>query len=125
MVIRGFCSSQERGAFSEKHSTSIIDHAAYFYNLPYFLSVLLIYGYTKNRVEQHEIKNSSEEIQNSSKALEQYFQDMVDLSYILQRNPSLIQSLKNGSEDSSQIEKSIENFYLMRKRNSTSPIFHG
>ncbi|MEM5593991.1 hypothetical protein AAHH67_23515 [Niallia circulans] len=55
--------------------------------LPYFLTVLIIYGYTKDSVEQHELQNSKEQLDKLSKELEQYFNDMINLPYILYRNP--------------------------------------
>lgn len=88
--------------------------------LPYFLSVLFIYGYTKNSVEQHELEISHDQMENLSEELEQYFNDMINLPYILYQNPDLFRIFNNGFEDSmyfNQIamEKSIEMFYLMRK----------
>ncbi|MCM3790694.1 sensor histidine kinase [Domibacillus indicus] len=88
--------------------------------LPYFLSVFLIYGYTKNSVERQELQNSREQIQRNAEELEQYAEDIVNLPYILYRNPDLLRMFENGFEDSiyfdsMAMEKSIETFYLMRK----------
>ncbi|WP_148357639.1 cache domain-containing sensor histidine kinase [Peribacillus simplex] len=87
--------------------------------LPYFLSVFLIYSYTKNSVERHELENSQEQLQRNAEELEQYFDDMINLPYLLYRNPDLFRIFKNGFEDSIYfnpiaMEKSIETFYLMR-----------
>lgn len=87
--------------------------------LPYFLSVFLIYSYTKNSVEKHELENSREQLQKNADELEQYFDDMIDFPYILYRNPDLFRIFNTGFEDSIYfnpiaMEKSIETFYLMR-----------
>jgi two-component system sensor histidine kinase YesM len=87
--------------------------------LPYFLSVFIIYTYTKNSVEQYELENSREQLQKNADELEQYFDDMIDFPYILYRNPDLFRIFKNGFEDSiyfnpMTMEKSLETFYLMR-----------
>lgn len=87
--------------------------------LPYFLSVFLIYGYTKNSVERQELQNSREQIQRNAEELEQYVEDIVNLPYILYRNPDLLRMFENGFEDSiyfdsMAMEKSIETFHLMR-----------
>ncbi|OAS87827.1 MULTISPECIES: cache domain-containing sensor histidine kinase [Metabacillus] len=87
--------------------------------IPYFLSVFFIYGYTKDRVEQQALEVSNNQMNKLSVELEQYFQDMIDLPYILYRNPDLFQVFRNDSEDSgysnpNSREKSIETFYLMR-----------
>ncbi|MBO1511851.1 sensor histidine kinase [Metabacillus bambusae] len=87
--------------------------------IPYFLSVFFIYGYTKDRVEQQALEVSNNQMNKLSDELEQYFQDMIDLPYILYRNPDLFQVFRNDSEDSgysnpNSREKSIETFYLMR-----------
>jgi two-component system, sensor histidine kinase YesM len=88
--------------------------------IPYFLSVFIIYGYTKNRVEQQALETSHGQMNKLSEELEQYFDDMVNLPYILYRNPDLFQVFNNDIEDSTYsnsiaMEKSIETFYLMRK----------
>lgn len=87
--------------------------------LPYFLSVLIIYGYTKESVEQHELQNSKEQIDKLSIELDQYFNDMINLPYILYRNPDFFQIFTNGYEDSIYfnsiaMEENIETFFLMR-----------
>ncbi|MFG6150116.1 cache domain-containing sensor histidine kinase [Halobacillus sp. B23F22_1] len=82
--------------------------------LPYFLSVFLIYIYTKNSVEQHELENSRQQIQESSIELEQYFDEMVNLPYILYRDPELFRIFNNEEDDSAYLENSLENYYLMR-----------
>ncbi|KKI89151.1 histidine kinase [Bacillus sp. SA1-12] len=87
--------------------------------LPYFLSVFIIYKYTKHSVEQHEIEISEEQMEELSEELEQYFHDLSSLPYILYRNPDLIRIFNNGFEDSIYlnpiaVEKSIESIYLMR-----------
>lgn len=87
--------------------------------LPYFLTVLIIYGYTKDSVEQHELQNSKEQLDKLSKELEQYFNDMIDLPYILYRNPDFFRIFTNGYEDSIYfnpiaMEENIETFFLMR-----------
>jgi two-component system sensor histidine kinase YesM len=88
--------------------------------IPYFLSVFFIYGYTINRVEQQALETSHGQMNKLSEELEQYFDDMVNLPYILYRNPDLFQVFNNDIEDSTYsnsiaMEKSIETFYLMRK----------
>ncbi len=87
--------------------------------LPYFLSVLLIYRQTKADVERHELENSSEQMEQASKDLEQYFDDIVNLPYILYRNPDLFRVFEQGFERSlyfNQLEiyKGMTTFYLMR-----------
>ncbi|OIJ22415.1 histidine kinase [Anaerobacillus alkalidiazotrophicus] len=87
--------------------------------VPYFLSVLFIYEYTKNDVERHKLEISHLQMEKLSEELEQYFNDMINLPYILYRNPDLFRILNNSSEDSIyfnpiSMEKIIENFYLMR-----------
>lgn len=86
---------------------------------PYFLSVFLIYGYTKSSVEQHELENSEAQLEKSSEELEQYAEDIINLPYILYRNPDLFRIFKHGFEDSIYLdpaatEKSFETFYLIR-----------
>ncbi|NOU90151.1 HAMP domain-containing protein [Paenibacillus sp. LMG 31460] len=87
--------------------------------LPYFLSMLLIYRQTKENVERHELENSREQIQQASEDLEQYFDDIVNLPYILYRNPDLFMIFEKGFERSlyfNQVEiyKGMTTFYLMR-----------
>nr|WP_256522297.1 sensor histidine kinase [Halobacillus sp. A5] len=82
--------------------------------LPYFLSVFIIYGYTKNSVEQHELENSREQIAKNSRELEQYVDEMVNLPYILYRDPELFRIFTDDLDNSSYLEKSLENYYLMR-----------
>lgn len=87
--------------------------------LPYFLSMLLIYRQTKENVERHEIENSREQLQQASEDLEQYFDDIVNLPYILYRNPDLFMIFEKGFERSlyfNQLEiyKGMTTFYLMR-----------
>ncbi|QGH33161.1 HAMP domain-containing protein [Gracilibacillus salitolerans] len=83
--------------------------------LPYFLSVLLIYGYTKSNVEKHELANNEEQLNESSKQLQQYFHELIHLPYILYRDAELFRIFKKEVEDSNYLEKSIQNFYLMRE----------
>ncbi|SDZ68455.1 two-component system, sensor histidine kinase YesM [Evansella caseinilytica] len=87
---------------------------------PYFLSVLLIYGYTKKNVEQYELASSQDQMQEVSDHLEQYFHDMIHLPYILYRNPDLFRISENDSENSTfsnplVMEKALKTFYLMRR----------
>ncbi|MDQ0877459.1 two-component system sensor histidine kinase YesM [Paenibacillus sp. V4I3] len=87
--------------------------------LPYFLSMLLIYQQTKKNVERHELENSREQIGQASEDLEQYFDDIVNLPYILYRNPDLFMIFEKGFERSlyfNQLEiyKGMTTFYLMR-----------
>ncbi|KRE64113.1 cache domain-containing sensor histidine kinase [Paenibacillus sp. Soil750] len=87
--------------------------------LPYFLSMLLIYRQTRENVEQHELENSREQIGQASEDLEQYFDDIVNLPYILYRNPDLFMIFEKGFESSlylNQLEiyKGMTTFYLMR-----------
>ncbi|CAN7759062.1 cache domain-containing sensor histidine kinase [Paenibacillus sp. LjRoot56] len=87
--------------------------------LPYFLSMLLIYRQTKENVERHELENSREQIGQASEDLEQYFDDIVNLPYILYRNPDLFMIFEKGFEGSlyfNQLEiyKGMTTFYLMR-----------
>ncbi|SDN52478.1 two-component system, sensor histidine kinase YesM [Fictibacillus solisalsi] len=88
--------------------------------IPYFLTVLILYGVTKNSVEKHELENSRAQMQKNAEELQQYFGDLVDLPYILYRNPDLFRIFQHGFKDSiyldqSSMEKSLETFYLMRK----------
>jgi two-component system sensor histidine kinase YesM len=88
--------------------------------LPYFLSVLLIYGYTKKNVERYELASSHDQMQEVSDHLEQYFHDMIDLPYMLYRNPDLFRISENDVENSTftnplVIEKALKTFYLMRR----------
>ncbi len=87
---------------------------------PYFLSVLLIYGYTKKNVERHELVSSQDQMQEVSDHLEQYFHDMIHLPYILYRNPDLFRMSENEVGNSTYsnplvIEKALKTFYLMRR----------
>lgn len=82
--------------------------------LPYFLSVFLIYIYTKNSVEQHELENSREQIQESSIEIEQYSDEMINLPFILYHDPDLFRIFNNETDDSAYLENSLENYYLMR-----------
>ncbi|MEV5029613.1 histidine kinase [Paenibacillus sp. LPE1-1-1.1] len=87
--------------------------------LPYFLSVLLIYWQTKENVERHELENSSEQMQQASEELEQYLDDIVNLPYILYRNPDLFRVFEQGFDRSHyfnqlEIYKGTTTFYLMR-----------
>ncbi|KRF21658.1 sensor histidine kinase [Paenibacillus sp. Soil787] len=87
--------------------------------LPYFLSMLLIYSQTKENVERHELENSREQIGQASEDLEQYFEDIVNLPYILYRNPDLFMIFEKGFERSLyfnqlEINKGMTTFYLMR-----------
>lgn len=87
--------------------------------LPYFLSVLLIYRQTKENVERHELENSREQMQQASYDIAKYFDDIVDLPYLLYRNPDFFRFFKQGFEDSpylnlQEINKDMVNFYLMR-----------
>ncbi|MGG1574539.1 hypothetical protein [Fictibacillus sp. NRS-1165] len=59
-------------------------------------------------------------MQRNADELDQYFDDMVNLPYVLYRNPDLFRIFEHGFEDSiyldqSSMEKSMETFYLMRK----------
>ncbi|MDN4526464.1 sensor histidine kinase [Fictibacillus fluitans] len=88
--------------------------------IPYFLTVVILYGVTKNSVERHELQNSRAQMQKNAEELQQYFGDLVDLPYILYRNPDLFRIFQHGFKDSiyldqSSMEKSLETFYLMRK----------
>ncbi|WP_082235328.1 cache domain-containing sensor histidine kinase [Halobacillus massiliensis] len=82
--------------------------------LPYFLSVFLIYSYTKNSVEQHEIENSREQLKESSDELEQYFSEMVRLPYTLYRDPELFKIFTGEKVNSAYLENSMEKYFLMR-----------
>lgn len=87
--------------------------------VPYFLSVLLIYWQTKQNVERHELENSSEQMQEASEELEQYLDDIVNLPYILYRNPDLFRVFEQGFDRSHyfnqfEIYKGMTSFYLMR-----------
>ncbi|MEK4193460.1 histidine kinase [Paenibacillus sp. FSL L8-0323] len=87
--------------------------------LPYFLSVLLIYRQTKENVERHELENSQEQIQQASADLEQYLDEIINLPYILYRNPDLFRVFEEGLEEDFyfkqlEINKGMTNFYLMR-----------
>ncbi|ANC78747.1 histidine kinase [Fictibacillus phosphorivorans] len=87
--------------------------------VPYFLTIFLIYAYTKNSVEEYELNNSKMQLEKNAEDLQQYFDDMVNLPYILYRNPDLFRIFTEGFEDSiyfdqDSVEKSIETFYLTR-----------
>ena len=84
--------------------------------IPYFLSVFVIYGYTKNRVEQQALKASNNLMEKRSEELEQYFHEMVNLPYLIYRNPDLFTIFTEDSEDLplQTKENSVETFYLMR-----------
>ncbi len=87
---------------------------------PYFLSVLLIYGYTKKNVERYELASSQDQMQEVSDHLEQYFHDMIQLPYMLYRNPDLFRISDNNFQNSNYsnplaIEKALKTFYLMRR----------
>jgi len=81
--------------------------------------VLLIYRQTKENVERHELENSQEQIQQASADLEQYFDEIINLPYILYRNPDLFRVFEEGLEEDFyykqlEINKGMTNFYLMR-----------
>ncbi|MGA4718386.1 sensor histidine kinase [Fictibacillus nanhaiensis] len=87
--------------------------------VPYFFTIFLIYAYTKNSVEEYELNNSKMQLEKNAEDLQQYFDDMVNLPYILYRNPDLFRIFTEGFEDSiyfdqDSVEKSIETFYLTR-----------
>jgi two-component system, sensor histidine kinase YesM len=87
--------------------------------VPYFLTIFIIYAYTKNSVEEYELNNSKMQLEKNAEDLQQYFDDMVNLPYILYRNPDLFRIFTEGFEDSiyfdqDSVEKSIETFYLTR-----------
>lgn len=84
--------------------------------IPYFLSVFVIYGYTKNRVEQQALKASHNQMDKLSEELEQYFDEMVNLPYLIYRNPDFFTIFTDESEDlpPQSKENSVETFYLMR-----------
>ncbi|GIP52988.1 cache domain-containing sensor histidine kinase [Paenibacillus vini] len=87
--------------------------------IPYFLSVWLIYQQTKENVERHELQNSQEQVEQVSTELEQYFEEIVNLSYILYRNPDLFSVFEQGFEgdvyrNQLEINKGMRSFYLMR-----------
>ncbi|MCM3443002.1 sensor histidine kinase [Metabacillus halosaccharovorans] len=84
--------------------------------IPYFLSVFVIYGYTKNRVEQQALKASHHQMDKLSEELEQYFDEMVNLPYLIYRNPDFFTIFTDESEDlpPQSKENSVETFYLMR-----------
>ncbi|MBH0164194.1 histidine kinase [Fictibacillus sp. 7GRE50] len=87
--------------------------------VPYFLTIFLIFAYTKNSVEEYELNNSKMQLEKNAEDLQQYFDDMVNLPFILYRNPDLFRIFTEGFEDSiyfdqDSVEKSIETFYLAR-----------
>lgn len=90
--------------------------------LPYFLSVLFIYEHTKANVEHHELENSQEQVQQAAADLEQYFEEIVNLPYVIYRNPDLFRVFEQGFEGAGafyfnqlELDKGMTNFYLMRK----------
>lgn len=90
--------------------------------LPYFLSVLFIYEHTKANVELHELENSQEQVQQAAADLEQYFEEIVNLPYVIYRNPDLFRVFEQGFEGAGafyfnqlELDKGMTNFYLMRK----------
>lgn len=87
--------------------------------IPYFLSVLVIYWQTKENVEQHELEKSYEQIEQASADLEQYFDEIVNLPYIIYRNPDLFRVFEQGFDGAHyfnqlEINKGMTNLYLMR-----------
>lgn len=74
-----------------------------------------MYGYMKNNVEKNELAIHEEQIEESSEEFQQYFNELINLPYILYRDAELFQIFKNEADDSSYLEKSIQNFYLMRE----------
>lgn len=74
-----------------------------------------MYGYMKNNVEKNELAIHEEQIEESSEEFQQYFNELIDFPYILYRDAELFQIFKNEVDDSSYLEKSIQNFYLMRE----------
>jgi len=81
--------------------------------------VLLIYRQTKENVERHELENSQEQIEQASADLERYFDDIVNLPYIIYRNPDLFRVFEQGFEgafyfNQLEINKGMTNLYLMR-----------
>ncbi|AJY75888.1 cache domain-containing sensor histidine kinase [Paenibacillus beijingensis] len=88
--------------------------------IPYFLSVLLIYCHTKQKAEQHELADSRDQIQKTAEDLEEYYEDLLDLPYILYRNPDLFRIFEKGFESAIyfnqlEIDKGMKTFYLMRR----------
>ncbi|MDX8047560.1 histidine kinase [Gracilibacillus sp. S3-1-1] len=83
--------------------------------LPYFLSVLIIYHYTKENVEKHELAKNKEQLKESSAELQQYFNELIHLPYILYRDAELFQIFNNERKNITYLEKSIQHFYLMRE----------
>lgn len=74
-----------------------------------------MYGYLKNNVEKNELAINKEQIEESSEDLQQYFNELINFPYILYRDAELFRIFKNEADDSSYLEKSIQNFYLMRE----------
>lgn len=74
--------------------------------IPYFLTVVILYGVTKNSVEKHELENSRAQMQKNAEELQQYFGDLVDLPYILYRNPDLFRIFQHGFKDSIYLDQS-------------------
>lgn len=88
--------------------------------IPYFLSVLLIYWHTKQKAEQQELADSREQIQKTAEDLEEYYEDLLDLPYVLYRNPDLFRIFEKGFESAIyfnqlEIDKGMKTFYLMRR----------
>ncbi|BCG57170.1 cache domain-containing sensor histidine kinase [Paenibacillus sp. URB8-2] len=88
--------------------------------VPYFISVLAIYLHTKQKVEQHEYRISEIQLQKGSEELGQYFQDMVNLPYILYLNPGLFRIFERGFDkeiysNQLEVDKWFQAFYLMRR----------
>lgn len=83
--------------------------------IPYSLLVLLMYGYMKNNVEKNELAIYEEQIEESSEEFQQYFNELINIPFILYRDAKLFRIFKNEADDSSYLEKSIQNFYLMRE----------
>ncbi|WP_025689443.1 hypothetical protein [Paenibacillus zanthoxyli] len=83
--------------------------------VPYFISVLAIYFHTKEKVEQHEYQISEVQLQKGSEELGQYFQDMVNLPYILYLNPGLFRIFERGFDTEYTIHPSLVHLHKIKK----------
>ncbi|WP_442637036.1 sensor histidine kinase [Rossellomorea marisflavi] len=84
--------------------------------LPYFLSVFIIYDNTRSSVEEHEIEKSREELEEGSRSLQRYFDEMIELSYSLYNDPDVLSVFENGLNDEQRqpFERSMKIFSISR-----------
>lgn len=92
---------------------------AVFIIVPYFISVLAIYMYTKDKAEQTAYRNTEEQLQKGSEDAGQYLRDLVNLPFILYLNRDLFRMFERGFESTIyanqlEVDKSLLSFSLTR-----------